>query len=45
MSFQVIVDDYLAVTSDNDLIFTKSKEVGEVWPCLLEKACAKLEGG
>ena len=41
----MVVDDYLPVTSDKELIFTKSKDIGEVWPCLLEKAYAKLQGG
>ena len=40
----MVVDDYLPVTCDNKLLFTSSKEVGEVWPSLMEKAYAKLQG-
>ena len=44
MLLQVVIDDYLPVRNDKDLIFNQSKEEGEVWPCLLEKAYAKLQG-
>ena len=42
--FQVVVDDFIPVGFDDKPIFISSKDVGEVWPCLLEKAYAKLHG-
>ena len=42
---EVVVDDFIPVNKyTRQLLFTKSKDEGEVWPCLLEKAYAKLEG-
>ena len=42
---EVVVDDFIPVNKyTKQLLFTQSKDEGEVWPCLLEKAYAKLEG-
>ena len=45
---QVVVDDYIPLRRTHDgsleFLFTHSMDEGEVWPCLLEKAYAKLEG-
>lgn len=39
----VVVDDHLPCHEDSDLpIFASSLTEGEIWPCLLEKAWAKL---
>ena len=41
----VVVDDYLPVDSDNNLIFCKNvRNENEFFICLLEKAYAKLRG-
>ena len=41
----VVVDDYLPVDQKyGKPVFARSKEFGEVWMCLLEKAWAKLHG-
>ena len=41
----IIIDDYLPVFNDtNELCFCKSLK-NEIWPCLLEKAWAKINGG
>lgn len=39
----VILDDYLPTLYDKP-VFVHSKQDGELWPCLLEKAWAKLHG-
>ena len=41
----VVVDDFLPVDEHNDYVFAKSEEENEIWPCILEKAYAKLYGG
>ena len=40
----IVVDDFLPVI-DGDLAFADSVTSNEFWPCLLEKAYAKLHGG
>lgn len=41
----VIVDDLLPVNSKDELIFTHPVQGKYFWPCILEKALAKLHGG
>jgi len=42
---EVIVDDWLPVDSDGELVFTRSGQDGrEMWPAIIEKAYAKLYG-
>ncbi|KAH9579955.1 Peptidase C2 [Trypanosoma melophagium] len=41
----VIVDDFLPVNSKDMLIFTYPIEGKYFWPCILEKALAKMHGG
>ena len=41
----VVVDDYIPVNKiTKKPLFTYSKDEGEMWPCLMEKAYAKLQG-
>ena len=40
----VIVDDFLPVNENNELVFSQSKN-NEIWICILEKAWAKVNGG
>ena len=40
----VIVDDFLPVDENNELVFTQSRN-NEIWICILEKAWAKVNGG
>ena len=44
----MVVDDYIPLRRTHngslEFLFTHSMDEGEVWPCLLEKAYAKLEG-
>ncbi|RNF16762.1 calpain-like cysteine peptidase [Trypanosoma conorhini] len=41
----VVVDDLLPVNSKDELIFTHPVNGKYFWPCILEKALAKLHGG
>jgi len=42
---QVAIDDYLPCTwEDNKVAFAKSINSDDIWPCLVEKAYAKLFG-
>ena len=41
---EVIVDDFLPLNTKLRPIFLHSKDNGEMWPVLLEKAYAKLHG-
>ena len=46
---EVVVDDYIPIYWDKEAkqerpLFTYSDDEGEMWPCLLEKAFAKLHG-
>jgi len=40
---EVVVDDFIPIM-DNKPVFVYSDDYGEMWPCLLEKAYAKLHG-
>ncbi|KAG8344715.1 putative calpain-like cysteine peptidase [Trypanosoma vivax] len=40
----VIVDDFLPVDKKDELVFTKPVDGKYFWPCILEKAMAKLNG-
>lgn len=40
----VLVDDFLPAYASGTPAFVHSKQVGEIWPCLLEKAWAKVHG-
>ncbi|ESL09063.1 calpain-like cysteine peptidase [Trypanosoma rangeli SC58] len=41
----VVVDDLLPVNNKDELIFTHPVDGKYFWPCILEKALAKLHGG
>ncbi|RNF22195.1 calpain-like cysteine peptidase [Trypanosoma cruzi] len=41
----IIVDDLLPVNNKDELIFTRPVNDKYFWPCILEKALAKLNGG
>eukprot|EP00930_Biecheleria_cincta_P083121 TRINITY_DN72755_c0_g1_i1.p1 TRINITY_DN72755_c0_g1~~TRINITY_DN72755_c0_g1_i1.p1 ORF type:complete len:907 (-),score=156.10 TRINITY_DN72755_c0_g1_i1:175-2895(-) len=41
---QVTIDDFLPVDVDGQLVFAKASNPGVLWPCLFEKAYAKLHG-
>jgi hypothetical protein len=40
----VLLDDFIPAYSYGRPAFVHSKQVGEIWPCLLEKAWAKVHG-
>ena len=40
---EVVCDDLVPV-KDGKPVFVHSKNSGELWPCLLEKAYSKLQG-
>jgi hypothetical protein len=41
----VVIDDYLPVRADGSCCFTGPVDGNFFWPCLIEKAVAKLHGG
>ncbi len=42
---QVMIDNFLPILEEEErLAFTCSSNEGELWPSLLEKACAKVHG-
>jgi hypothetical protein len=41
----VIIDDLLPIDEKGEYVFARSEEENEFWPCILEKAYAKLYGG
>ncbi len=41
----VIVDDNLPIDENGDFVFARSEDPKEIWPCIIEKAYAKLYGG
>ncbi|KAJ9063218.1 cysteine protease [Entomophthora muscae] len=45
ISRKVVIDDFLPTSISGELICTYSKERGELWPSLIEKAFMKLSGG
>ncbi|ORY41046.1 cysteine proteinase [Rhizoclosmatium globosum] len=42
---KIVVDDYLPVSKDGKLMCTYSNLLDEVWPCIIEKAYMKVNGG
>lgn len=40
----VVVDDYLPINSQGNLLFSKSDLEGEMWVSMCEKAYAKMYG-
>ena len=40
---EVVVDDYVPVKNKKP-VFVHSKQTGELWPVLMEKAYSKLQG-
>lgn len=41
----VIIDDFLPINNHDEFVFAKSEDLCEIWPCILEKAYAKLYSG
>lgn len=41
----VVIDDYLPVDGQGELVFARCEDTQEIWPALLEKAYAKLYSG
>jgi calpain-13 len=41
----ITIDDYLPINNYDEFVFARSEDPMEIWPCILEKAYAKLYSG